>query len=161
MSCEPCHTLLYSTVSNERQGGNYRPGGHQVPERISDQIAITDQDGEMWKMSVSDQFAMTLSLVWNYPQLLGFKPLNFIQAIKQLFVADFIRSFIRNTQNFKPLLKVITNQDGQNHEKTIWPGCNKTGFFADFQWAQVSKPTDHWVFCQNHIFFLGTIIIFG
>ena len=39
----------YSTVSNKRPVGNYRPGGHQVPKKISDQVAITDQGGEMWK----------------------------------------------------------------------------------------------------------------
>ena len=42
-------TFKYFAVSNKRPGCNYRPGGHQVPKKISDQVAITDQCGEMWK----------------------------------------------------------------------------------------------------------------
>ena len=52
-------------------------------------------------------------------------PCNAIQAITHLFVAHFIEVFIKNTQNFKPLLNSITDQEGQNLEKNKRPGCNK------------------------------------
>ena len=69
-------------LSNKRPGGNYRPGGHQVPKRISDQVAITNQGGEMWKsqLVIRRQWSKfryeTMPKSWVFSLLMLFRPLH-------------------------------------------------------------------------------------